>query len=525
MDYSGIFISLSVDKSQISPCGGLEHPSRRAMKTKTVIVIGAGIGGITAAIHLAKHGLHVIVLEKNARPGGRCDRISRAGHHFDTGPTLLVMPLLYEAEFAALGVSMHELLDLGRVDPTYHLVFDDGSRLALTSDMQSLEKQLEDFEPGSFKGLLRYFDEGCRHYRLGIEKLVYPDFRKPLDFFKLGNLPLLYQVKPLVKHYANMAHYFTDPRLKAAFTFQDVYMGLSPFEAPATFSLMPYTELAHGVWYPKGGMYQVVEALVSLAQEAGVEFAFHAEVERIDVNKKYVHGVEVRGHRLEAEAVLANADLPYVYQNLLPRDGQVKSLAHKQYSCSVISFFWGVDKVYDSLGPHTLFLADDYRQNFESIVQDLDMPSNPSLYIHAPRRLDPCMAPEGQDTLIAIVPVGHMSEKKDQDWAALRDRARQEVFHRLQSVGIDDLEGHIKFEMNFTPLSWRKRYNLVKGATHGLCHNLTQLCIFRPDFKHPRYHNLYFTGASTRPGTGMPSAMVSGRQAAHRIIDYLKTGV
>jgi len=490
------------------------------MKTKKVIVIGAGIGGITAAIHLAKKGLQVTVIEKNSHPGGRCDQISREGHHFDTGPTLLVMRLLYESEFARLGTNLHEALDLQRVDPTYHLVFDDGSQLALTSEMGRMQQQLEAIEPGSFQGMLRYLDEGHRHYDLGIEKLVYPDFRKATDFFKLSNIPLLFQVKPLVNHYANMSHYFDNERLKTAFTFQDVYMGLSPFEAPATFSMMPYTELAHGVWYPKGGMYQLVEALMTLAREANVEFIFNTVVERIDVNGNCTHGVVVDGRLMGADAVLANADLPYVYQNLLPQDGQVKKMARKRYSCSVISFFWGVDKPYPSLPPHTLFLADDYRQNFESIIRDLTLPVNPSLYVHVPARLDPSMAPAGQETLTAVVPVGHMSENGDQDWGTIRDQARQEVFRRLRTLGILDLEEHIKFEINFTPLSWRKRYNLVNGSTHGLCHNLRQLGYFRPDYQHPQYRNLYFTGASTRPGTGLPTAMVSGRQAAQRIMDY-----
>jgi phytoene desaturase len=259
--------------------------------TNSVIVIGAGIGGLTAATHLAKRGLDVTVLEKNDNAGGRCDRISHRGHHFDTGPTLMVMPLLYESEFAALGTTMGDVLDLQRVDPTYHLMFDDGSRLALTSDMKSMQDQLERMESGSFQGFLRYLDEGHRHYHLGIEKLVNPDFRKASDFFKLENLPLLHQVKPLSKHYKHMRAYFDDPRLKAAFTFQDVYMGLSPFEAPATFSMMPYSELAHGVWYPKGGMYQVVEALMSLALEAGVKFSFDTTVRQIDVNGVRSSGV------------------------------------------------------------------------------------------------------------------------------------------------------------------------------------------------------------------------------------------
>jgi phytoene desaturase len=495
------------------------------MKQKSVIVIGAGIGGITSATHLARRGMKVTVLEKNSRPGGRCDRFSHEGHTFDTGPTLLVMPLLYEAEFNALGAtaSMREMLDLQRVDPTYHLIFDNGSKLALTSDMKSLQEQMEAFEPGSFQGLLQYMEEGHRHYHLGIEKLVNRDFRKATDFFKLEHLPLLYQLKPLANHYRNMSAYFDDPRLKAAFTFQDVYMGLSPFEAPATFSMMPYTELAHGVWYPKGGMYSIVEALMRLAREAGVEFEFDASVARIDVNGSQARGVFLTdGHHVQADAVLANADLPYVYQDLLPQDGESGRLTRKRFSCSVISFFWGIDKPYPQLPPHSLFLAQDYRENFDSIIRDLDLPANPSLYLHAPARLDPAMAPDGQDTVIAIVPVGHMSENGEQNWAGIRDRARQHVIRRLKTLGITNLEEHIKFEVNFTPLSWRKRYNLVKGSTHGLCHNLTQLGYFRPRNRHSRYHNLYFVGASTHPGTGMPTAMVSGRLAAERILDDLR---
>ncbi|HEY3474628.1 MAG TPA: FAD-dependent oxidoreductase, partial [Anaerolineales bacterium] len=277
-------------------------------------------------------------------------------------------------------------------------------------------------------------------------------------------------------------------------------------------------------WYPKGGMYSIVQALVQLAQHAGVAFEYNAAVARIDLNGTQARGVVLSdGRHLQADAVLANADLPYVYKELLPVDGEVERLARKRFSCSVISFFWGMDKPYEQLPPHLLFLANDYRENFDSIIRDLDLPANPCLYIHAPSRLDPSMAPEGQDTLIAIVPVGHMSENGEQDWASIRDRARQHVFRRLAILGIVDVAEHIKFEVNYTPPSWRKRYNLMKGSTHGLCHNLAQLGYFRPRNKHARYYNLYFVGASTHPGTGMPTAMVSGRLAAERIADDFQT--
>lgn len=492
------------------------------MNTPSAIIIGAGVGGIATAAHLARRGMRVTVVEKNEWPGGRCDHFVREGHHFNTGPTLLIMPHVYEQEFGALGVSMRERLNLRRVDPTYHLVFDDGSQLALTSDMKRMCEQLEAIEPGSFQGFLRYMGEASRHYDLAMEQLVERDFRTASEFFTFSNVPLLFSLKPLVHHYHHMASYFTEPRLKAAFTFQDVYMGLSPFEAPSTFSMMASTELMHGVWYPEGGMYRVVEALMEVARESGVEFAFHAAVERIEIKGNRARGVALEdGRFLEADVVVANADLPYVYQKLLPDGIPAKRLAHKQYSCSTISFFWATDKTYHTLEPHTLFLADDYQENFASISQLRDLPENPSLYIHAPTRLDPSAAPPGEDTLIAVVPVGHLDETGEQDWQRIRERARQAVFNRLALLGITDLREHLKFEVNYVPLSWRKRYNLMKGATHGLAHTLTQLGYMRPHNRHPRYHNLYFVGASTHPGTGVPTAMVGARLVANRVIEEM----
>jgi phytoene desaturase len=286
--------------------------------------------------------------------------------------------------------------------------------------------------------------------------------------------------------------------------------------------MMSYTELADGVWFPRGGMYQVVEALMRLARRAGVEFVFNAAVEQIEVESGGVRGVQLEGGRtLAAEAVLANADLPYVYQRLLPHDRQAKSIAHKRFSCSVVSFFWGLDRRAEGLGPHTLFLSDDFRGDFDRIERHLPPAKEPSLYLHAPSRIDPSLAPPGEDSLVAIVPVGHLDPAARQDWSEVRDLARQAIFRRLAKVGHGEVPSHIKFEVSYTPLSWKNRYNLMNGATHGLSHNLTQLAYFRPSNRHPRYRNLYFVGASTRPGTGVPTAMISARLTSARMLEEM----
>jgi phytoene desaturase len=257
---------------------------------------------------------------------------------------------------------------------------------------------------------------------------------------------------------------------------------------------------------------------MTLAVRAGVGFAFRSPVSAIIARDRRACGVKLGdGMELSADVIVANADLPYVYERLLPHDRTARSMRRKQFSCSAVSFFWALDKRYDELAPHTLFLADDARANFEAITRGLTLPDNPSLYVHAPGGLDPSVAPEGHDSVTAIVPVGHLDEQGRQDWDTLRDIAREHVLRRLSRIGVTDIDRHLKFERTFTPVSWARQHNLVKGSTHGLSHKLTQMAFFRPSNRHRRYRNLYFAGASTHPGTGVPMAMISGRLAAQRI--------
>ena len=493
------------------------------MKNLNVVVIGAGIGGIAAAARLARQGYQVTVVEKNDQPGGRCGSLVKDGHHFVTGASLFLMPELYASTFADLDERMEDHLDLRRVDPTYHIHFQDGTSLTLTSDLSMMRKQLEAIEPGSFAGFLRYLHEGYSHYKLSLTHLVERDFRCLREFCTLRNLVLLLKLKALVKHYNNIGRYFRDPHLKNVFTFQDMYVGLSPYEAPSLFSLLQYTEFADGVWFPVGGMCRVVEVLVRIAEKNGVHFLYNAPVKQIDLQSQRASGVTLEGvQQLRADIVVANADLPYVYRNLLPDDGMAKRLDRKKYTRSAVMFFWGVDKHIPQISAHNIFMTGDYRHSFESIFGKLGVPDDPSIYVHAPARLDPALAPEGQDTLMVVVPVGHLEKSVSRDWTSIQQQIRHSVLQRLDAYGVSDLESHIKFELSYGPQDWQTRFNLLKGATHGLSHDLLQMGYFRPRSQHKKYRNLYFVGASTHPGTGVPTVLVSARLATERILQDTK---
>jgi phytoene desaturase len=414
---------------------------------------------------------------------------------------------------------MEDHLDLRRIDPTYRVCFDDGIQLALTNDLNHLQMQLEAIEPGSFDGFLQYLAEGYRNYHLAVKHFVGRNFYSPLDYFTPQNLFRMLKVKALIKHYDNIGNYFHDPHLKAAFTFQNMYLGLSPYDAPATYSLLQYTELAEGVWFPMGGLYRVIESLIAIAESNGVQFAYNTQVRQIEVDDQCATGVVLQdGSRLEADIIIANADLPYVYQHLLPNDGEATRLDHKQYTCSALMFYWGVDRVYPQLGHHNVFLAGDYRASFERIFKDHTLPDVPSFYIHAPTRTDPTAAPPDQDTLLVLVPVGHLDETAGQDWGALQAQARTIVLRRLAEAGVTDLEKHLKFEIRYTPRQWANQYNLVKGSAFGLSHNIWQVGYLRPQNRHRRYRNLYFVGSSTHPGTGLPIVLLSARLTTERIL-------
>ncbi len=491
-------------------------------KRPTALVIGAGIGGIATAARLARRGWQVTVVEKCERPGGRCGRLRVNGYSFDTGATLFLMPELYARTFADLGERMEDHLDLQRLDPTYHIYFQDDSLLRLTSDLHALQVQLEAIEPGSFKRMLHYLEDGCLHYHLSLPNLVERDFRSLTEFINPRMILLFLRMNALSRHTTYAKRFFKDPRLIIGFTFQDMYMGLSPYDSPATYSFLQYTELADGLWYPRGGMYRIIEVLTGIAEKLGVEFQYNSPVEKILVKNGRATGVALQGGRvLSADAVVANADLGYVYRRLLPDDGMSSRMDRMEYGCSTVMFYWGLDRQYPQLGPHNLFFSSDYRRSFDGIFKELSLPEQPNFYIHAPVRVDPSMAPDGHEALVIAVPVGHIDPDQPQEWPAIQERARVYVLQRLARLGMDDIEAHLKTEVSFVPTDWEARYNLTLGSVHGLSHKLTQMGYLRPHNQHAIYRNLFFVGAGTHPGTGLPTVLVSARLAAERLLQEM----
>ncbi len=485
-----------------------------------IVVIGAGIGGIAIAGRLARAGHQVMVFEKNATPGGRVQVIQKDGFRFDTGPTLFLMPEVYRETYEALGEKMENHLELVSIDPTYRIHFHDGTHLDLSHNLLSMRAQLEAMEAGAFAKFLEFMAEGYRHYTLSLQKFVGRNFYSYLDYFSPRNLPLLFQLKALTKHAQNITRYFRDPRLQAAFSFQNMYLGLSPYDAPATYSLLQYTELGEGVWFPKGGMYRAIETLVKIVEGLGVRFEYNAPVQEIRVNGRHAEGVILEdGTFVKADVVIANADLPYVYSSLLPDDGSAAQLARKKYTSSTLMFYWGIKGEKSSrLLHHNVFLADhEYKASFDQIFKELTLPQTPSFYVNAPARTDSSFAPANGDTLMILVPVGHLNNKQPQNWEALRTRARRFVIAKLQEIGVKNLEQRLIVEETIEPPDYLRHLNLAKGAAFGLSHNFLQVGYLRPHNRHPRYQNLYFVGASTHPGTGLPIVLLSAKLTAERI--------
>ncbi len=482
----------------------------------SAVVVGAGVGGLAAAARLAHAGLEVQVLEQTSAPGGRCAQLQADGYTFDMGPTILLMPEVVERTFQALGRKMSAYLQLRRCEPNYTIRFRDGSRVTLTSDLTRMGEELERMEPGSFSQLLRFLALGRVQYRTSLDRFVTRNFDHLGQFLTPASIHGIFRARAHRRLYSVVSEHFRDERLRAAVTFQTMYLGMSPYESPAVYGLLPFSELEVGIWFPEGGLYALPRALERLAREVGVRIAYRTRVKRITSEDRRATGVLLDdGTWLPADLVLCNADLPWAYRNLVdPGVTRLRRAGRLRFTSGGYMLYLGLDRQVPQLGHHNVFLGRDYRGSFEDIFRRFRVPADPSFYVAVASRTDPSLAPAGRDGLYVLVPVPR--QHPSLDWATVGPTVRARVFARLREEGLD-LESHVVNEHVFTPDDWAARFSLEHGSAFGLGHHFFQVGPFRPSNQDRTVRNLFFVGASTQPGTGLPMVMLSAELVVERM--------
>ena len=488
---------------------------------KTAVIIGAGIGGITTALFLAKNGYKVDIYEKNSSPGGRCGQIIRDGHRFDLGATMLMMPGIYKEVFDSLEIPLFEKYDIAPLEDLYRIYFDNNEYITFSKDGKRMEEEHELTESGSFASAKKYISDGYEIYKLGMEKLINRNFDHIFQMINFRNIVLLIKLKTYISNYRYVKKFFRNRHLRMAYTFQNIYVGQSPFNSPALFSMVPAAEITEGSFFPKGGMFGIVEILLNEALGKGVNIHYNKPVLRITTSRKKAESIILEdGSEIKAGIIVANADLPYVYRQLLPAGVKSWKLDRLKYSASAICIHLGLDKQYPQLGHHSVFLSDDFKKGLDMIFNEKSVSATPSFYMHAPAKTDPSAAPQGQESLSFIVGAGHVDKRYKQDWDLLKKETRNAIIERLKQLGLTDIEEHIKFELSYTPQNWESACNITRGSVFGsLAHNLLQMGYFRPHNRHGRYRNLYFTGGSTHPGNGIPNVLLSAKLVSERILN------
>ncbi|GAA5888554.1 hypothetical protein JCM6882_008994 [Rhodosporidiobolus microsporus] len=500
-----------------------------AGKKPSVLIVGAGVGGTASAARLAQAGLDVTVLEKNDFAGGRCSIFTdpTGQHRFDTGPSLLLIPSLFEEAFRDLGTTMEkEGLEIVKCEPNYRIVFPDKEVVELSSDLTRMKKEVERWEgEKGFEGFLGFLKEGHTHYELSLDHVLHRNFTSLLSMLRPSLIINLRKLHPFVSVYSRAKAYFKTDRLRRAFTFAAMYLGMSPFDALGAYNLLQYTEHCEGILYPIGGFARVPLAIQAIAERNGANFRFNTPVKRVIVEGGKAKGVVTeKGEELRADVVLVNADLIWSMAHLYEQTSYSRRLEERPVSCSSISFYWSMKRKIPQLDSHTIFLAEEYKESFDSIFRDHKIPHEPSFYVNVPSRHDPSAAPPDKDSIIVLVPVGHISAAlpTSSDWdkvvAETRDKVIGEVQRRLD---IDNLRELIEHETVNTPITWGEKFNLHRGSILGLSHSFFNVLSFRPKTRHPSVKNAYFVGASAHPGTGVPIVLAGARMATTQILDDL----
>ncbi len=486
-----------------------------------VVVVGAGFGGLATAIRLAAEGVAVTLLERGDRPGGRAGRVEREGFAFDTGPSVLTMPHLFEELFALGGERLADHVELVRLDPAYRATFHDGSVLRVRASVDAMAEEVRDVcgpdEAARFRRLsARLRDLYDAEYRTFIDRnfTSVADLARPLIMARLAGLGGFRRVYPLVSGLVR------DWRLRRLFTFQSMYAGMSPFEALGVYAVIAYMDTIAGVYAARGGVATVSGALADLAGRMGVEVRYGTEVERVETGGGRAVGVRaVGGERFASDVVVLNADLPTAYRDLLPAEVTPRRVKSLRYSPSCVVVHLGLDTRLDTAAHHNIHFAEDYEASFDDVLSGR-LQRDPSWFLSVPTVSDRALAPPGGEVAFWLLPAPNLVDGGDFGWQAQAPRELVRAQRTMEAAGYGRVASHTVTSEVVTPVDWA-RQGMAAGTPFAASHHFRQTGPFRPANVAPKVGGVVFAGSGTTPGVGVPMVLVSGKLAARRVIHQL----
>ncbi len=492
------------------------------MATRKVVVVGAGPGGLAAAMQLAYAGCDVTVLERRDHVGGRTSAIEIDGFRFDCGPTFFLYPRVLSEIFRSVGRDLMVDVPMKRLEPQYRLTFGAGGRLDCNSDMDAMDRQIAEFAPQDVGAFRRYMDDN----RVKLEKfrpILESPFNSVFDLLRPSLMSAAKHLHPFRSLGKELQRYFSDPRLVIAFAFQAKYLGMSPFQCPSLFSILSFLEYEHGVWHPLGGCNRVSERMAEIAESIGVKFRLGEAVKSVSMSGRRLTALQTDREHHQADAFVVNADFANWITRVVPNAKRKRwsdeSIAKKRFSCSTFMLYLGIEGSYEDLPHHSIHISEDYEKNLAEIEQTHTLSQDPSFYVQNACVSDRSLAPRGHSSLYVLVPVTH--QHPNVDWSEQADGFRDLTLDKLSQIGLHDIGDRIRVEHRITPDDWEKKYAIYKGATFNLAHNLGQMLHRRPRNRFEEIDGMYLVGGGTHPGSGLPVIYESSRITSRLLLDDL----